>query len=836
MKHWLLFASALLTTQALEHVKLKTTLADVIPNRYIIGFKADTLFTQAFRQQNDLHIHQHYDHEFFNGVSIHIDNETRLSDILERADVAYVSPVRRIPRPQVIVQQGQRSVLPHRMTQVDLVHDMDNKGQNVLVGILDTGVDYLHPALGGGFGEGYKVSTGYDLVGDAYTGDNKPVPDSDPLDDCGAESGASGHGTHVSGIIAGFDDNFTGVAPEANLAMYRVFGCNGATGDDVIVKALLMAYDAGVDVINLSLGSTNPWTDVASDPEIDVVNQIMAKGVHVVISAGNAGNSGAYTLSSPSSARGAFSVASVENEFYNTTTLLASGFQEPILYSISGGQSLELVSGDLAVAAKQDVVGDACKMSDVSEDVKGKVVLIQRGVCSFTDKVNNAAAAGAISVIFYDNNNETLSGASTPGGRIASVMVTLTDGRALLSAVQNRTVQINFDAGYSIVPVADGGAISDFSSLGPSAELVFKPNIAGVGGRVYSTLPRFLGGWGIMSGTSMASPYVAGSIALYLHAHGKEHSVGYVQEQFQNYASPRLVDKTTTTDNPIRTGAGLVQVLDAITQQVHISPAEISFNDTATNKYRTHTLVITNHGLNSIQYQLFNQVSTGVAPYNRKQSGYTPLQPAVNTEAKAKLKFSQKTVTIPSGGSETITVTVSMPKTNAHDHIYYGGYIALRSNQTKEVRVPYLGVNGKQKDLPIFDKGFPYVSDGYSRYGPKDTLTFARNTTGPYTAFRLLHPTREIKAELIHLKTNIVIGKYWKDLTYLPRNFLDESDYYNAFSWDGTFFPAGFKGAFSVPAPVDVYKFRVSALKMMGNPHLSSDWEVFTSGPIRLTE
>lgn len=59
--------------------------------------------------------------------------------------------------------------------------------------------------MGGGFGKGFKVTKGYDLVGDAYTGSNTPKPDSDPLDNCGAASGASGHGTHVSGIIAGFD-------------------------------------------------------------------------------------------------------------------------------------------------------------------------------------------------------------------------------------------------------------------------------------------------------------------------------------------------------------------------------------------------------------------------------------------------------------------------------------------------------------------------------------------------------------------------------------------------------------------------------------------------------
>jgi hypothetical protein len=51
-------------------------------------------------------------------------------------------------------------------------------------GSLDTGTDYTHPFLGAGFGPGFKIAGGLDLVGDDYDGDNTPVPDTDPLDQC----------------------------------------------------------------------------------------------------------------------------------------------------------------------------------------------------------------------------------------------------------------------------------------------------------------------------------------------------------------------------------------------------------------------------------------------------------------------------------------------------------------------------------------------------------------------------------------------------------------------------------------------------------------------------
>jgi subtilisin family serine protease len=174
---------------------------------------------------------------------------------------------------------------------------LGSRGKGVTVAIIDTGIDYTHPALGGGFGPGFKVIGGWDFVNN----------DADPFDD-------NGHGTHVSGIVAGQSEFITGVAPEASLVAYKVLGAGGSGSDSNVIAAIERAADPNqdhnpsdhVDIANLSLGGTgNP-----DDPSSVAIDNATAVGVTFAIASGN--NGAFHAISSPGTARSAITVGATD--------------------------------------------------------------------------------------------------------------------------------------------------------------------------------------------------------------------------------------------------------------------------------------------------------------------------------------------------------------------------------------------------------------------------------------------------------------------------------------------------------------------------------------------
>ncbi len=173
----------------------------------------------------------------------------------------------------------------------------NNRGKGIKVSIIDTGIDYLHEALGQGFGAGYKVIGGYDFVNN----------DDDPMDD-------NGHGTHVAGIVAANSSTLKGVAPEASLVACKALDAQGNGYISTIIEAIEYSidpnndgdYSDAVDVINMSVGGYG----TPEDPLATAVNNVSTIGVVVCAAAGNEGDLGFYKIGSPGCAEKAITVGS----------------------------------------------------------------------------------------------------------------------------------------------------------------------------------------------------------------------------------------------------------------------------------------------------------------------------------------------------------------------------------------------------------------------------------------------------------------------------------------------------------------------------------------------
>lgn len=217
------------------------------------------------------------DPEVFLGLSIQVKDDNNASTIKQIPGVVGVWPVKNLPRPAPIgcittgnmvgadnktyhvtarAGFGADVNYPHKMTGVDKLHALGIKGRGIKIAVMDTGVDYHHPALGGCFGTGCKIAFGKSFVDDT----GAAVTSDDPLATCVG----GGHGSHTTGII-GMQDPFgstfglVGVAPEATLGMYRIFGCSGGASNDVIMLAFQQAVEDKVDILSMSLGSVEQW-------------------------------------------------------------------------------------------------------------------------------------------------------------------------------------------------------------------------------------------------------------------------------------------------------------------------------------------------------------------------------------------------------------------------------------------------------------------------------------------------------------------------------------------------------------------------------------------------
>ncbi|HEV8345027.1 MAG TPA: S8 family serine peptidase [Vicinamibacterales bacterium] len=732
------------------------------------------------------------------------------------------------------------------MTGADIAQsELGLTGRGVHVGVIDTGIDFDHPDLGGCFGDGCRVDKGFDLVGDAFDSSsddpaaNTPMPDPIP-DDCG------GHGTHVAGII-GANGGIKGVAPGVKFGAYRVFGCGGlaTTSDDVIMAALELARRDRMDVVNLSLGSGRLWPQ---SPLAKAASRLVNHGVVVVAAAGNDGSIGLYAASSPSVGKDVISVASFDNTHTNLNALSISPDDTKIGYIAATGAPVPPTSGSFPMVrtGTTTTANDACNPLPAGS-LTGRIALIRRGTCSFNQKSFNAQSAGAVGVVLYNNVAGFVSPtvAGPPAITIPVVAVTAARGALIDGRLASGAVILTWTNQLASEPNATANLISGFSSYGAAPDLSFKPDIGAPGGLVRSTLPLEQGGYGVLSGTSMASPHVAGAVALLLearpHADPKE-----VEQRLQNSARPHLRSGNPAgLDNVHRQGAGMLQINDAVTADAIVSPSSLALGEIESGSV-TKTLRISlddgdrhdrgrRRGRGDddppVIYTLGHQPALATG-----ENTFTPTFLA----SFATVTFDQPTVTLADrhhghddDGDAAINVTITPPP-QAGGARLFGGYITLTPSDGGSVlRVPYTGYNGDYQQIQVFTRaGFPQLfkltPTGFVAQPGGATFTM----TGDDIAFFLVHLNHQVanlKMEVFDVATGKSLN-FADDEDFLPRNSSATGLF--LFAWDGTTFKK--QGGKTRVAPNGTYRIELSVLKALGDPRNPAHFERFTSPNITI--
>ena len=812
--------------------------ADTLPNTWLVQMASRPtadgttaaqvkLEQQTFRgnaAKAGLKLSERYAYQsLFNGISVRLSSKADLAKLQRVPGVTAIWPVAIHPIPET------RTISPDlayavQMTGADYAqNELGLTGKGVKVAVMDTGIDYDNPDLGGdgvarsnsSHFPNSRVVGGYDLVGDAYNADPtsasyNPVatPDAYP-DDC------AGHGTHVAGII-GANGAVKGVAPDVSLTIYRVFGCEGSTTDEVMIAAMQRVLADHNQVLNMSIGSAfdtwpNSPTALASD-------RLVNHGVVVVASIGNSGPA-LYDAGSPGVGSKVIGVASFDNTHITQASFHVDPLDVSYGYNGAEGAPTAPTSGSLALA--KPINANGCAASDYAGFPAGAAAIVQRGACTFLVKALNAQAGGAAAVVLYNNTagglNPTVAGGAPV--TIPVVAITQDDGNAIVTAMGGASQTLTWTAATVTAENPTGGLISSFSSNGFAADLSLKPDIGAPGGFIWSTYPLELGGHTSLSGTSMASPHVAGAVALLLQA--KPHtSPQAVRSILQNSADPADwwgYPGIGLTESVFRQGAGMLDIPGAILATTFIDPGKLSLGESSGGPV-TKSLKLTNSANVAVTYDLgaFDAVSK-FGTFDLTGNDY---ELGVSTVVFKMGHHAISSVTVPAHGSATISVTIS-PDPTLTDHSLYGGYLTFDpQGGGASYTVPFGGFKGDYQS--IVDLRDAYILDAVG-----DDHPAAFTLTGgdlPYFWFHLDLQVRSLTADIYRASDNKKMGTAFS-FDYMPRNSTETSYFTQA--WDGV----TMKGNSSHTVADGTYVMKVTVIKPLGN---GSNAETWTSDPFTI--
>ncbi|KAE8242719.1 hypothetical protein A4X13_0g7041 [Tilletia indica] len=609
---------------------------------------------------------------------------------------------------------------PHAMMGITELHQEGYYGAGQVLGVIDTGVDYTHQGLNGGkpsgtkcFGEGCPIIGGFAFIDD----DGNRVSSPDPFCDC---AGEGGHGTHVAGVIIGNDTarNYLGVAPKAKLKVYRVFGCSDSTSTDVLMAAMQKAYTDKVDIISMSIAGLGGWPE---DIVSRLASRIIDLGVPIIAANGNEGQSGLFYASHPASAHGATGVGSVQNKVLTGYSATVVGQNQSLAYVtanpfIVNSTATKLQVFDAASATGQG--GSSCSQYDDDvPDLSNMLVLIERSFdCGPKDQIKRAADRGAKSIFFYMPEGEGLRTIDTFNYPLPQVaVIDRTDALSLVQAAKSGKVLVDFknSAPTNVADDVGGGFMSYFSAYGPSWEGEMASGFTAVGGNVLSTWPVKQGSYAIASGTSTATPMVAGAYALYQGARAKKASPAAIRASFASTSVPvPFSSKVSALDTVARQGAGTINVYSAFHSITTISPDRLNLND---SQYlnMNQAVTITNNGNQSQSFSMIHLPAATVHALAENGKGYyNPGPVAPSSGEQAAVSFSPLTFTLAPQQVQVVKLSFTVPSENQKVLPVYSGFVKAVSDKAfGNVSVPYLGVAGRMSDIPILN-----ITTSYDNY------------------------------------------------------------------------------------------------------------------------
>ncbi len=639
--------------------------------------------------------------------------------------------------------------------------DYGYKGEGMVVGIIDSGIDPSHRDMvltdneTGALTEDYvnTVIDKEDLPGSYYT---EKVPygynymdENDEIREIHVN--ANYHGMHVGGTVAanGDEENggILGVAPEAQLLALKVFGNDPdmqSTYGDIYIKAIDDAIKLGADVLNMSLGSTAGFVDPES-PEQQAVTRAVNNGILMSISGGNsalfgdgffypyASNPDYGVSGSPGVAYDSLQVSSFENTFMEVDAVAYSyGEETGTAAFLSAGNTNPPEDG-----SSFEVTEAGLGHPEDFTDADGKFVLIQRGELDFVTKALNAQNAGAAGVIVYNNEDGLVNMATDPEITIPQLFMLKSDGDKLVAAIHDgQDVTFTFSGDSAMIDNPDAGKMSAFTSWGLTPNLDFKPEITAPGGQILSTLND--NEYGLMSGTSMAAPHVAGGAALVLERIDEE--FGYANADRVNLTKNIMMNTSEKVEfdgafvSPRRQGAGLMQLHAALSTPVVVTESEtneakVSLREVTENEV-TFSLTAENFTDEAVTYEVEANAQTdtpvdggGVIVTAPNMFGANDLGELATVNGE-----SVSTIEVPANDTVTFEVTIDVSSVDESlTEIFTNGYwlegfvtLTDPTDMNPELTVPYAGFKGDWDAAPIFDEPM-WDADTY--YGMTGVVT-----------------------------------------------------------------------------------------------------------------